>query len=243
VTAPQDGPDGDSAYQFHPDNLRLPVAELEKSYDPDVWSGFKKWASDQEIAAGVNVLEWLEGKALSETQSLQFENTSDAVDYAEKNLHPNDLDLSGEERLAAGEYQESSLEINRALQRGLELEPHEQNKVDLLDAAIAKSKLPRSTIVYHGGGGSFWRSLEVGSEVDLKSYLSTTLAPDNRQFAETAWIKIRMKAGSKGLYMDDLSGSGTFVNEAEILIPRNTRIKVLSMNEVDGIVNIEAEVV
>lgn len=59
VTPPQDGPEGDRAYQFNPENLRLPLEELKQLYDPEVWEGFVAWAKANEISDGLTVWEWL----------------------------------------------------------------------------------------------------------------------------------------------------------------------------------------
>lgn len=62
VSAPSDGPEGDKAFQWHPDNLRIPLAELEQRYDPSVWAEFRANAQRQEIAGGVSVWQWLVAK-------------------------------------------------------------------------------------------------------------------------------------------------------------------------------------
>ena len=57
VTPPSDT--DRNGFSWHPDDLRLPVAELEKRYEPEVWSVFVAQSKANQIAAGVSVWEWL----------------------------------------------------------------------------------------------------------------------------------------------------------------------------------------
>ncbi len=59
VTPPSDGPDGGSAFQWHPDNLRLPVKDLQARYDAPVWDEFQGWAEKNDLAKNVSVWDWL----------------------------------------------------------------------------------------------------------------------------------------------------------------------------------------
>ena len=59
VTPPSDGPGGDTAWRWHPDDLRLPVDQLQQRYDPPVWHEFQAWAKKTAIAKGHNVWSWL----------------------------------------------------------------------------------------------------------------------------------------------------------------------------------------
>lgn len=61
VTAPSDERQeaGATAFQWHPDDLRMPVAELQTRYDEPVWEGFMMWARKTKVAAQETVWNWL----------------------------------------------------------------------------------------------------------------------------------------------------------------------------------------
>ncbi len=59
VTPPRES-GRDNSYEWSPDNLRLPVAELEQRYDPEVWQQFVAWAQKQKLTGGT-VWTWLKG--------------------------------------------------------------------------------------------------------------------------------------------------------------------------------------
>lgn len=62
VTAPADGPEGKDAFQWHPDDMRLPLDELKLRFDPEVWAAFESWARKSLVAAGKSVWSWLTKK-------------------------------------------------------------------------------------------------------------------------------------------------------------------------------------
>lgn len=55
-----DGPDN-SGFKWHPDDLRIPLKELEKKYDPETWTAFQQWASQQMLSKTQSVWDWLKG--------------------------------------------------------------------------------------------------------------------------------------------------------------------------------------
>jgi len=59
VTAPSDQSGDDHAFQWHPDNLRLPLADLKARYDPADWKVFEDYAQRTEISPGLTVMQWL----------------------------------------------------------------------------------------------------------------------------------------------------------------------------------------
>lgn len=58
VTPPSDGGRA-NAYQWNPGDLRLPVEDLQKRYDPEVWQQFKEWAGNTKLGKLGNVWTWL----------------------------------------------------------------------------------------------------------------------------------------------------------------------------------------
>lgn len=65
VTAPADRPGGDTAFQWHPDNLRITLTDLEQRYDPEVWRAFETFAKNSDVEPDINVWDWLKGKPLA----------------------------------------------------------------------------------------------------------------------------------------------------------------------------------
>jgi SPP1 gp7 family putative phage head morphogenesis protein len=58
VTPSRDRGTAGAAFQWHPDDLRLPLDQLKERYDPEVWSAFESWAKGQEAIPRQTVLEW-----------------------------------------------------------------------------------------------------------------------------------------------------------------------------------------
>lgn len=52
VTPPRFKPGGSSAFQWHPDSLLLPLEQLRKRFDPEVWAAFESWAKATELWPG-----------------------------------------------------------------------------------------------------------------------------------------------------------------------------------------------
>jgi SPP1 gp7 family putative phage head morphogenesis protein len=59
VTPPSDS-GRENAFEWHPDNLRLPVDELKDRYDAPVWAKFELWAGRNYLEDGRSVWSWLE---------------------------------------------------------------------------------------------------------------------------------------------------------------------------------------
>jgi SPP1 gp7 family putative phage head morphogenesis protein len=59
VTSPKNGPDGDRAFQWHPDNLALPLEELRRRYDPEVFATFETFAKGTTLPTGQTAWQWL----------------------------------------------------------------------------------------------------------------------------------------------------------------------------------------
>lgn len=59
VLAPKDGPEGESAFQWHPGELRLSLEQLRARYDAERFAEFEQWAKGTEFAPGRSVWDWL----------------------------------------------------------------------------------------------------------------------------------------------------------------------------------------
>ena len=55
-------PEGERAFKWHPDDLRIPLDDLKLRYDPPVWDAFHLWAMKTMVEPGTTVWQWLEGK-------------------------------------------------------------------------------------------------------------------------------------------------------------------------------------
>lgn len=56
--------DRENGYSWHPDNLRIPVAELQQRYDAPTWSAFESQMKAAKLADGVSAWSWLQGSTL-----------------------------------------------------------------------------------------------------------------------------------------------------------------------------------
>lgn len=59
VTPPKDKPADGTPFQWHPDDLKLPVSELRKRYDETTWNAFETWSKATAIDPSRTVWEWL----------------------------------------------------------------------------------------------------------------------------------------------------------------------------------------
>ena len=57
-------PEGDNAFKWHPDDLRLPLAQVLARYDPSVQTAFESWARKTDTGDGTTVWNWLNGAEL-----------------------------------------------------------------------------------------------------------------------------------------------------------------------------------
>jgi len=55
-------PEGERAFQWHPDDLRLPLGELKQRYDEPVWQAFELWARKTMAMEKTTVWNWLMSK-------------------------------------------------------------------------------------------------------------------------------------------------------------------------------------
>ena len=58
-------PEGPSAYRWHPEDLRIPIGELKRRYDPAVWADFEHWAKNTFALPSTTVWNWLMSKPIA----------------------------------------------------------------------------------------------------------------------------------------------------------------------------------
>jgi SPP1 gp7 family putative phage head morphogenesis protein len=59
VSPPEATADNPRPFRFNPDDLRLPLDQLEARYDPPVWNQFVAWAKSQKLGGTVQLWDWL----------------------------------------------------------------------------------------------------------------------------------------------------------------------------------------
>lgn len=110
-------------------------------------------------------------------------------------------------------------------------------KVAALDSALARVKAPQEFLTYVGLGTEYdITSFAPGATFMFKGFRSTTLNPNialnyNSRVSKTTsrkqtlLLQIKVKKGSKGMYVDDFSANP---GESEFLLPRGTRVQVVN---------------
>jgi len=107
-----------------------------------------------------------------------------------------------------------------------------------LDKAVDSSTLGNDTILYRGVGSEVVGKLKKGDIVLDKGFISTSFDSKIAEgFAEKkgAVIKMKVKYTQKGLYVDPVRDLG----QSEIILPRNTKMKVTSIRDKGRVINVE----
>lgn len=151
--------------------------------------------------------------------------------------------LSKPEHAAVRKYvMAHSINFNQYLRTGEKTWGEQATRAEYkaLDSAIEKSSIPESVVLYRGApeiffGGKNPKSL-IGKTISDKGYVSTSMSDHvAKVYSEGVICKIRCRAGSKGCYIDKIGfGEPTdFSNDHnnEIVLPRNSRFKVLSVEK------------
>ena len=83
-------PEGERAFKWHPDDLRIPIGELKLRYDPPVFDAFKLWSMNNMVAPGTTVWNWLNSKPIAQriTHSDRTRITRSTID---KTTEPDQL--------------------------------------------------------------------------------------------------------------------------------------------------------
>ena len=140
------------------------------------------------------------------------------------------------EQIAAAKYYTGPgyVPLNNALRFGGEMPKPVQARMRELDAAVAKSVVKQDTTVYRGVVGGAWlpHNLAPGTLIEDRGYMSTATDPTGQYGGDTKMI-IRVPRGAHAL---DLFGHGLthHADEKELLLPRNTALRVVSDVEQPG---------
>ena len=124
-------------------------------------------------------------------------------------------------------------------------DPIIEQQIQHLDQAIANNPAPAAVIVYRGVGEAFAvelaeRGLTVGDIIQDKGFLSTS----RRKEIAVAFMRdeggmlfaIRVPPGSKAL---DVAPFSAYSDEAEILLAREARLRVIGYSPVDDTLELE----
>ena len=247
VSAPSDT----DAFHWHPDDMTLRADQLQAKYDPEIWREFVKLAKAEKLADNVTLWDWInEPSYRRRTHDLpivqepkSFATIPEARAWAAANMHPDKLGLSDAEREALIDNQHSSAAVNEMLIGRRDPDPELTARVRRLDAAIAKSEVKEPLVVWRGASSHRWDNLQAGEIREQQAFVSTTLAEQQQDFKEHAWIKIHVPAGTKAIYMDKLDQLEDHADEAELLLARKIKLKILSVAKREGVTYIEAEIV
>ena len=109
-----------------------------------------------------------------------------------------------------------------------------KDHVAVMDHAIASSSPTKKAMVVYRGVDQLFdgnimldpKSLEIGQVISDKAFLSTTLLPTTSiTDSRNIMIKIKVPEGSKGLYVESLTGV-TGYGQQEFLLPRDSKLRV-----------------
>jgi hypothetical protein len=133
--------------------------------------------------------------------------------------------------------------LNGPLRRGETLPLPMQHYERKLDALLAKSVVQHDTTVYRGVQSGSWlpENLPPGAIIEDQGYVSTAANPDSKYPADVHMV-IRVPKGTHAL---DLNGHKLthHSEEAELLLPRGTKLRVVSdVRQPGGTRIIQAEV-
>lgn len=173
-------------------------------------------------------------EALAQRTYREFRRSSEAEAYGAE-LQALRGELTQVEEAAVGAYTGAHYgAVNAALRTG-----KSHRLVDALDAAIDKAVIPADIVVRRGinshpalGAPELIRPGDILHE---PAYTSTSLSLA-RSFAGKYQLKIRIPAGSKALWVDDLSDNA---GELELILARGARLQVLGTQDIGGAVLIE----
>ncbi len=190
----------------------------------------------------------------------EFQDKNVAYDWGKQNFSAWQTNLTSNEEGSLFAYKTLKYESINKILRGKPLDhiqdPDESYlggvKKDIvnIDSALSKSNIPENIISYRAfsdNANTDFNKL-VGKLYTPKGYISTALNKkgaelflnDNKRLGRNpVMAKLYIHKGSKGAFMEgikQMSGDGN-----EILLPKNSRFQVLSCNSINGIQNIELE--
>lgn len=193
----------------------------------------------------------LYGKAVAPTAQPKrrvFTSLQEADAFAKDFSQPWAQSIAARHENGLVRYQQGdNYDLNKALRHGMSITPDTLPAVadlrDRIDGAFANApSIPEPITVHRGMGLSNELARKtaqdwvVGGEYEDPGFMSTSLSQQvaMKDFGsgEAAQIEIRLPAGQKAIYMQSLPNRDQdFDPEHEILLPRNTRYRVVEKTE------------
>lgn len=157
-----------------------------------------------------------------------------------------EIRLSPEEAITLAAYTGAAYRaINSYLREGGSAEPILEQRIGHLDRVLANNPTPVSLVVYRGVGEAFAaelvaRGLAVGDIIQDKGFLSTSrlqdVAATFMHDSDGMLLAIRIPAESKAL---DIAALSAYPGEAEVLLARDARLRVVGYDAVADILELE----
>jgi hypothetical protein len=172
--------------------------------------------------------------------NVTFPNDADAVQYGRDHWNDYVDDLPDDQRQAVHDYTRepdplnpdpdliSYQEINAALRGSDPIDPAVQNRIDLIDEALAGNPLTESVVISRGTGLGHLGidpTDMVGRTFSEQSYLSTSLGGPAAGFADKqAILHMEVPAGTPALWVENVPSA--FPGERELLLGRGMEYRV-----------------
>jgi hypothetical protein len=181
----------------------------------------------------------------SQAQGKELKTDKARSDYAAKHADWGN-DLSPAQQKALADYQrEAYQKINKDLRAGKAPDKTAQD----IDAAIKKSTIKEAVTVYRGVGANFDSSgMKPGAEFTDKGFVSTSMGKERAgltTFSDAKTVfKINVPAGARAAVLNASPGRARSMEvEHEVLLPRNSKFRVVRVTEVNGKKVVEVEIV
>lgn len=155
--------------------------------------------------------------------------------------------MTDEEKKALKCYKDNAwLCLNPKLRAGKELDEEETQLKAHLDSAINKNSYDQEITVYRGFASTTPNEYRVGCEVNFEAYSSTSISQKVAcKFLDTNYeeeipifLKLKIPSGCSFAWME--VDEAINPDEQEILLPRKTRIRILTRKLIEGYDNILA---
>lgn len=154
--------------------------------------------------------------------------------------------LTGEEQSALNRYKSDPFKLNKKLRKKEYLEVDEQNQVEQLDSAIRKYTSEAEIIVFRGFSDDDLFDDSVNSVKIFPAFTSTTssrakaceFACSSNDYGKPILLELKIPTGCMMALME---GNDAFHDdEKEVLLPRNSAIKIITRELIEGHQNILA---
>lgn len=187
------------------------------------------------------------GKTMDRNKKIKIgEKLQKLAQDKESELEKN-FNYSKEENNSLREYKTSLFKgVNKFLRGQTDKPSKDTEKIIAgLDKVMEKSTLPSDTTVFRGVRGLDLNNFKPGSSFEEKAYSSTSLDPNTaNNFMDHGdyMMKIDLPKGSKGALVPSTTDSaGNKSSEFEVLLPRNQKYKVKSIDPKTKMITVELD--